>query len=240
MVTRHRIRLAGLHSPCRLVQLSDLHRSWCVPEAFIARVVTKTLQLQPDAVLLGGDFVTRHADYIASCAKQLARLKPPQGVYAVLGNHDYRSDDWHGAPAIQEGLLSVGVTLLTNRSTKLDCGLRLVGLDDWETGQPDPDQAFGRVVSREPLLAFTHNPLLFDVLCGYPCITVAGHTHGGQIYLPGITPLFMDARARYLRGWFQKPGWPGRMYVSCGLGTIVVPARVNAPAEIVLLELIPA
>ncbi|CEK18227.1 predicted phosphohydrolase [Chthonomonas calidirosea] len=240
VVTRHRLEVQGLHAPCRVVQLSDLHRSWCVPENFIARVVSCTQRLNPDVVLLSGDFVTSHSSYIASCARQLSRLHPPQGMYAVLGNHDYRCDQWQGAPAVQEGLQAVGIQMLTNRSQKLDCGLRLVGLDDCETGAPDPDAAFGRLTPGEPLLAFTHNPLLFDVLCGFPCVTLAGHTHGGQIYIPGVTPLFMDERARYLRGWFQKPQWPGRMYVSCGLGTIAIPARFNAPAEIALFELVPA
>ena len=238
-VTHHRLTMKGLRGSSRLVQLSDLHRSWCVSESFLSRVVERAISLHPDTIALTGDFVTGHSSYMETCARQLKRLTAPQGIFAVLGNHDYRCDNWKGAPAISEGLHAIGVEMLTNNSQKLDCGARIIGIDDYDTGKPDADAAFGKITDSEPMVAITHNPLLFSILKGYRCVTLAGHTHGGQIDIPFLTPLLMDSRSRYLRGWFQAKGWPGKMYVSRGLGVLGIPVRFNAAPEISVFDLEP-
>ena len=109
-ITRHTLRLSGLKQPCRLAQLSDLHRSWCVSEDFIQGVVSCTNALKPDVVALTGDFVTRHSDYIGSCTNALRSLRAPLGLFAVLGNHDYVSDNRRGGPAVAEGLRGMDVS----------------------------------------------------------------------------------------------------------------------------------
>jgi len=239
-VTHHSLLLRGLRQPCRLVQLSDLHRSWCVPEAFIADIIDRTNQLKPDIVLLTGDFVTHNSHYIESCAGQIRRLHAPLGLYGVLGNHDYRCDEWRGSPAVVEGLADACVEMLTNRSTRLDNGLRIVGVDDFRTGTPDPDAAFRGVRRDEPTIAMTHNPFLFGAMCTYDCVTLAGHTHGGQINVPFITARLLKWRTRYQRGWYQEPTEPGRMYVSRGLGVVGVPFRLGSHPEIAVFDLLPA
>ena len=239
-VVTQRLPTPGLNAPMRVAQLSDLHRSWCVSEGFIARIVARTNDLNPDLILLTGDFVTRSSSYIGSCIRPLTALRAKYGMYGILGNHDYACDKGRGIGIIKEALKSIGVQLLTNRSMRLAHGLRLVGVDDSQKGQPDPDAAFKRVRRGEAVLAMTHNPSLFPALCRYDCVTLAGHTHGGQINVPFVTRSVMPVRSRYLRGWFNEKHGPGRMYVTCGLGVVGLPFRFRCDPEISIFDLHPA
>ncbi len=239
-LTRHEVRMSGLTSPVRVVQLSDLHRSWCVSEAFIAQIVARTNALKPDLILLTGDFVTKSSGYAESCMRHLQDLHAPMGRYAVLGNHDYWCDHNTGAPRIEQHLTDIGVKVLTNDSTRLDHNLRLVGVDDGNSGHPDLPMAFGGMEAGEAILAMTHNPLLFPLMAQYPCITLAGHTHGGQINVPLLTDAIVGTRTRFIRGWYDEPYAPGRLYISRGLGTVHVPLRLHSAPEIALFTLIPA
>ncbi len=238
--THHRVVVPNLASPCTVVQISDLHRSWCVSSSFIDRCIAAANRHRPDIVLLTGDFITAHTSFMPSCARAIQQLHAPLGSYAVLGNHDYASDNWLGAPIIKAALRNVGVEVLVNSSVMLRNGLRLVGVDDYATGEPDTEKAFGKVRQRDAVLCMTHNPLEFDVLRGYNVTTLAGHTHGGQIDLPIITDLVLDKRSKYLRGWFHSQHWPGKMYVSRGLGVLGIPVRVNALPEIAVFHLTPS
>lgn len=239
-ITHHEVRMSGLRAPVRVAQLSDLHRSWCVSERFIAEIVAETNRLQPDLILLTGDFVTKSSRYAESCMRHLQDLRAPLGRYAVLGNHDYWCDHFTGSAIIAQHLADIGVDLLTNRSVRLEPNLRLVGIDDGNSGHPDLPLAFDRMEAGEAVLAMTHNPLLFPLLSRYPCITVAGHTHGGQINVPFISDAIIGTRTPYVRGWYAEGTAPGRMYVCRGLGTVHVPLRLNATPEIAHFTLIPA
>ncbi len=239
-LTRHTVRIPNLKAPVRVVQLSDLHRSWCVSEDFIAQIVAEANALKPDLLLLSGDFVTRSSGYADSCMRHLAELKAPMGRFAVLGNHDYWCDHNTGAPIIAAHLADIGVELLTNRSVRLDHNLRLVGVDDGAAGDPNLPLAFERVEPGESVLAMTHNPMLFPLLSRYPCVTLAGHTHGGQVNIPLITDAIVGSRMPFIRGWYSIPNAPGRLYISRGLGTVHVPLRINSAPEIALFELVPA
>ncbi|MCW3053992.1 MAG: putative phosphohydrolase [Chthonomonadales bacterium] len=239
-LTRHDVRISFLKAPVRVVQLSDLHRSWCVSEAFIAQIVARANALQPDLILLSGDFVTRSSSYAESCMRHLQELRAPMGRFAVLGNHDYWCDGKTGGPAIAQHLTDIGVEVLTNRSVRLDHNLRLVGVDDGAAGNPDLPVAFARMEAGEALLAMTHNPMLFPWLREYPCVSLAGHTHGGQVNLPFITDAIISGNSRYIRGWYKEPDAPGQLYVSRGLGTVHVPVRLNSTPEIAVFNLIPA
>ncbi len=239
-LTRHIVRIPGLSGPLRVVQLSDLHRSWCVSESFIAQIVAQANALRPDLFLLTGDFVTRSSGYADSCMRHLADLRAPMGRYAVLGNHDYWCDHNTGAPVIAAHLADIGIVLLTNRSVRLGHNLRLVGVDDGHAGNPNLPLAFERVEQEEGVITITHNPMLFPLLSHYPCVTLAGHTHGGQVNIPLITDAIVGGNTRFMRGWYREPNAPGRLYVSRGLGTVHVPLRINSAPEIALFDLIPA
>lgn len=239
-VTLHRVPLRGLSQPLRVVQLSDLHRSWCVSEHFIRRIVAQTNALSPDLVLLTGDFVTRTAAYAPSCAQCLRELRSRFGLYGVPGNHDYLCDGRRGVATVAEELAKVGVRLLVNRSERLSNGLVLAGVDDKQEGQPDVQAAFQFVQPGEPTIAMTHNPRMFTQLQQYDCVTLAGHLHGGQINVPGITPRLLSIYNPYFSGWYRGTDGPGRLYISRGLGVIGVPLRFRAVPEIALLDLTPA
>lgn len=239
-VSLHKRRMKGLKRPVRIVQLSDFHRSWCVSEDFLRRVVERTNLLKPDVLLLTGDFVTHSSSYMNSCFNALRDLKPGDGAFAVLGNHDYACDRSTGAPVVAETLGYMSVPLLTNRSIKLDSGLHIVGVDDCWLGRPDPERAFADVPDNEPVVAMTHNPAIFPYLGRYPAITLAGHTHGGQIHIPLLTRELMPGRSRFLRGWFHAHNGPGAMYVSRGLGVVGIPMRFRSDPEIAVFDLSPA
>jgi uncharacterized protein len=246
--TIHRVPIKNLREPMRVTQISDLHRSWCVSEHFISQCVNRAIQTQPDAFLLTGDFVTGVANYSTSCATQLQRLNAPMGQFAILGNHDWGCNLGSGGREVAYNISQADIRILTNRSFVLDNGLQIVGVDDAVAGRPDPDKAFGKVEWNRPVIAMTHNPILFKTkMCQYPCLTLAGHTHGGQIKIPGVTPLFMKLRRthrnmppRYEHGWVEEPNSPGTMYVSRGLGVVGIPMRFRARPEIVVFDLIPA
>ena len=243
-VTQNNLALRGLKKPMRLVQLSDFHRSWCVSEAFLHRVVDHANSLNPDVVLLTGDFVTKSASYMESCLNALSKLNPRYGSYAVLGNHDYASDGRSASVQITEDLHKINIPVLTNLSHRLETGLTLVGVDDYWLGKPNPDRAFHGVDMRGAVIGMTHNPGLFPTVSRRDCVFFAGHTHGGQIHFPLITPLLLEGIGRkagkYLSGWYRNEEDPGRLYVSRGLGVVGIPMRFRCDPEITLFELHPA
>jgi len=172
----------------------------------------------------------------------------PMGQFAILGNHDWGCNQGGGGREVAYNIAQADIRILTNRSFVLDNGLQIVGVDDAVAGHPDPDKAFRQIEWNRPVIAMTHNPILFKTkMCQYPCLTLAGHTHGGQIKIPAVTPFIMKMRkthrnmpARYEHGWVEEPNAPGTMYVSRGLGVVGIPMRFRARPEIVVFDLIPA
>lgn len=239
-ITRHSVPLSNLKEPMRLVQLTDLHRSWCVSEEYIANVVTRTNALKPDLIALTGDFITRSTVYAESCARQLARLRAPLGKYGVFGNHDNSADKGRGYIPLGAILADANVHILTNRSQPLENGVRMVGVDDSWTGHPDPQTAFSDVRTEDAVISMTHNPEIFGALAVYDGLILAGHTHGGQIRIPFVTRSLLDNRARHLQGWFHEFPRPGRMYVSRGLGVVGIPMRFRCRPEIAVFDCHPA
>lgn len=237
-ITRHALTVKHLDRPMRIVQLTDIHRSQFVPEAFVEHVVAEANRQNPDLVFLTGDFVTRTSGYAESCMRPLAGLKAKIGKFAVLGNHDYWCDGGNGGPVIHDWLEQTEIEVLTNRSVKLSNGLRLVGIDDLMAGVPNYTLAFEDVKSNEPVVVMSHNPGTFYILCRQQCLTIAGHTHGGQLYVPGVSNLLVGNR--FLRGWYRFIEQPGSLYISRGLGTIHVPMRLCAMPELAVFDLTPA
>ena len=201
--------------------------------------MAQTNALKPDVVALTGDFVTHRSDYIGSCLDALRPLHAPLGLFAVLGNHDYAADDLRGGHPITNALTSRGIHVLTNRSERLDNNLRLVGVDDYRFGNPRPDEAFRKAAKGEAVLAMSHNPFVFEAMCAYDCVTLVGHTHGGQVNIPGLTSRLVGEKMRYQHGWYKERTGPGRMYVSRGLGVVGVPFRYHSPPEIAVFDLMP-
>jgi predicted MPP superfamily phosphohydrolase len=236
--------LAGL----RVVLLSDLHRGPAINRAYLEQVVKKVNGLRPDLILLPGDFVSKSSAYFADVTAVLSKLRPTIASFATLGNHDH----WEGAEAAQRALSRAGVLLLQNRSIHLTedrrltmagaRGLCLAGVDDLGAGQPDLVAALAGVSPRVPTILLSHNPDFAEQPSALKSgsrvdLQVSGHTHGGQVILPGIGPVVSGSHfgLKYLYGHVQGPRWP--VFVTRGIGASVLPLRIGSPPEIVVFEL---
>lgn len=236
-VTTHEIRLPKgkrLPRPLVLAFASDFHAGPTTHPATFTTLTAALIELQPDALLLGGDYVTGAAENIHALSQVLAQCEPPLGKYGVLGNHDLWTDDGH----IKQHLADAGVTVLVNSNRSLPPpfdGVSICGIDDPWTGAADISQAFAGAGLIRVFLTHSPDGLLllgnehFD-------IGLAGHTHGGQVALPGGTPILSAggplARA-YGRGRFEIAG-NGTLIVSRGIGCSNLPIRLNADPELIM------
>ena len=228
--------LAGLRAPVRVAWLCDLHYGPFIRANTVAAWVDATLALSPDLIVLGGDMVDhRTPDDVAPLLEQLGRLRAPLGTFAIRGNHEYH---WRGDLArFEADLAGLGVPILVNRGTMVREDLHLSGADDRQVGGRQFRQA---LEAREPgsasLLA-SHQPDLLPRVPADVDLTLMGHTHGGQVRIPGLPPLMPKSRFGLEAGWYRAPALG---YVSRGLGVAHVPVRVNCPAELTLATLMPA
>ncbi len=240
VVVRYQVALPGLAAPLRLVQLSDSHAGIDMPASRLDRVVAQINALRPDIVVLTGDYVSGDpADWslgqVREAVAPFAGLKPRLGVLAVVGNHD--------DPAkTRWAFEGTSVDLLQNEAVSLG-GVDFVGADD--LGAPArPVERLRKEVrglknSRQPIVVLAHEPDFFQYLPRRVGLMVAGHTHGGQIRLPIPMKLSLGPYAdAHLRGRFDEGGHV--LIVSSGLGTSLLPMRVNVPPELVVIELTPA
>lgn len=238
-VVHYRIAMHGLAAPLRIVQLSDSHASAIdMPDERLRRVMAMINALNPDMIVLSGDYVSgdparwSKAETRAALAPFHA-LRAPFGVFAVLGNHDDRMKT-------VAGLGNGAVRLLVGEL--VDVGpVSLVGTQDFQAGSPAVEAmraAIRRAPLGKPVLVLVHEPVFFEWLQQRPVLMIAGHTHGGQIKLPilgawSINPFY----AAHQRGLFVEG--VQRLLVSSGLGTTNLPMRIGVPPEIVELTLVP-
>lgn len=219
----------------RVVQLSDLHRSYMTPDYRLRSAVDMANALCPDITVITGDLVTQDKADIEPCAQIVSGLQARLGVYAILGNHDYYTD----GPKVTAALRRVGIHVLINQSVRLSPGLWLVGLDEDRHGKPDIAKAFSDIPAEEAVLALVHNPAYAEKLSDRHCIAFAGHTHGGQIRLPVLTPreLRRIGAKHYRAGWYTLD--KARLYVNRGLGQVGLPVRFFCRPELSVFTLIP-
>ena len=221
----------------RVALLADLH----VGSPYngtdkLAKIVDLTLAAKPDLILLLGDYVIGRVlggTYIPpeTIADGLRRLSAPMGVFAVLGNHDR----YHDAKRIEKAFDAVGIRLLEDAAVSLvsgKCRFWLVGLSDFWEGPRDYNAALSEVPRGAPVVAFTHNPDLFPQLPDNVNVTFAGHTHGGQVYLPIVGRMIVPSQyhQRFAAGHIVEGG--RHLFVSPGLGTSIVPVRFLVPPEV--------
>jgi predicted MPP superfamily phosphohydrolase len=220
----------------RLVHLSDLHCSLAVRPSEIRRAVTLANALAPDLVLLTGDYVTvgsRHAD---PCAAALSALRAPLGRYAVLGNHDH----WAGADNVAGPLRSAGIPVLQNEALPVRRGgadLWLIGIDDAMVQRHDIPRAVRGAPPTAFKVALLHEPDLADEVARYPVqLQLSGHSHGGQVRLPGIgAPVLPRLGRKYPIGLRQVGSL--QLYTNRGVGRLPPPVRFNCPPEVTLITL---
>ncbi len=230
--------LAGL----RLALVSDLHAGGPhVGPAEVGRVVAAVQREAPDLIALLGDFVDPEVlggSEVApeAVAAPLGTLRAPLGVLAVLGNHDWATD----GPRVAISLTAAGIRVLEDEALELRPGLWVAGLADATTRVPRPGAALAQVPEGVTLLVLTHDPDLFPQIRHRAALTVAGHTHGAQVDLPGLAPRVIPSRfgARFKAGHIVEHG--RHLFVTRGVGTSRWPVRLNAPPEVDVLRLEPA
>ncbi len=220
----------------KIVHLTDIHHSLFTPLEEVERVVQLANRLEPDVVALTGDYVTLSPTYIAPVARALGKLRARRGVFAVLGNHDFQV----GADEVTRALRSHRIRVLRNSRHPIRAGgttLWIIGVDDLWWNSDDLPAALESVPARDTKILLCHNPLgIWEASTRGVDLVLSGHTHGGQVRLPGIRSLYRSKLGeRFVEGWNRLKGT--QIYVSRGIGKVVVPIRVACPAEIACLHL---
>jgi hypothetical protein len=222
----------------RVVHLSDIHNGPFTGPGQIERAVEAANRLDPDIVALTGDYVSHEREYAAPCAEILGRLRARCGVFAVLGNHDH----WVDAPLITDLFRAEGITVLVNEGMRFKhpdrpgASFWLAGVDDTMVGMEDLPLALAGSRAEELKLLLAHNPLVLRRAAREGVdLVLAGHTHGGQVTWRSETSRSGRPRRRLLRGLGRQGDT--QIYVSRGLGTVVLPVRYGSLPEVALLEL---
>ena len=215
----------------RIGFITDIHHSRLVPAADVIRALDLAMSARPDLVVLGGDYVT-YGDraFVGPVAELLGSLRAPHGVFAILGNHD----DDRDMPA---ALAGKGFVVLKDQRTEVSIRgekLTLAGIRFWTRRTASIASVLKGAESSTTLL-LAHDPrrLVQAAELDVPAV-LSGHTHGGQVVLPGIGAL---ARRRFpvLAGLGRRDGTT--IFVSRGVGTVYVPVRINCPPEVALVTL---
>jgi predicted MPP superfamily phosphohydrolase len=241
------IRLPSPATPrLRVAVLSDLHVG--APYYGVRRlrdVVDRINSVDADIICFLGDFVTKGVvggGFVEpeAIAAELGRLHAPLGVMAVLGNHD-RSYD---GPRVYQALVANGITVLEDTAVSLSPPggtLWIAGVSDFWTAPHDVGRALSAVSDTvNPVILITHNPDVFPRVPPRVLLTLAGHTHGGQVRLPFIGAPAIPSRygPRFAAGHIVENG--RHLFVSTGIGTSLLPVRFMVPPTIFVLELMPA
>jgi predicted MPP superfamily phosphohydrolase len=217
----------------RIVHLSDIHHSPFTNLDHIARAVTLSSKLDADLVALTGDYVSHEAKYIAPVAKVLGEIRARHGIYACLGNHDH----WTDADTVTRNLEKSGIRVLVNEGLRFesdDASFWLAGVDDHMVGKTDLRAAMKGSFPDEFKLLLAHNPIILRRAARANVdLTLSGHTHGGQIRVRDNDQRLI--RRRRTAGLHQLKG--SQIYITRGIGTVVLPVRFQCPPEISVLEL---
>lgn len=237
-IEHHQIRVRRLPAELdgfRIVHLSDIHHSPFTSRQQIERAVETASRLQPDIIALTGDYISHDREYAAPCAELLGRLRARHGVFAVLGNHDH----WTDAPLITDLFRAEGITVLINQGMRFEkngASFWLAGVDDTMVGLEDLPLALAGSRHEEMKLVLAHNPIILRraARAGVDLV-LSGHTHGGQVSLRSEKNASGRPRRRLLKGLARQGNT--QIYVTRGLGTVVLPVRFGCPPEVSLLEL---
>jgi predicted MPP superfamily phosphohydrolase len=247
-LVEERVSLARpLSAPLRVAVLTDLH----IGSPFngidkLRDVVERTNASRPDIICILGDLLSNGPRGARSerpgfigpeqVASELAKLRAPVGVFGVLGNHD----NWLDHDRVAAALENNGVRLLEDKAARLDTpagAIWLAGVSDYWTRSHDVAAALAGITDTAPIILFTHNPDLFPEVPDRVALTLAGHTHGGQVRFPFAGTLVVPSRfgVRFTAGHIVEGG--RHMFVATGIGTSILPVRFRVPPTISVLTI---
>ena len=216
----------------KIVFASDFHMK--PYELYRLKRIVRKINLQnPDIILLGGDYVNGHKKgstlSIDKISGELSNLKSKYGTIAIMGNHD----GWQGKKEVIEAFERAGITVLENANKNFD-NITIAGLEDMQTANPDVKKALSGAFY--PVIMLTHTPDMIESIPSSVELTLAGHTHGGQVVLhkPLIVPSKYGRKYAYGLSYNKNK----KIFVSRGLGTSILPVRFNCFPEIVVIEFI--
>jgi len=223
--------------PLRIAVAGDLHAGspW-TGIAKLRRVVQTINGQHPDVIVLLGDYVIQdvlggHFIPPETIAGELRLLHAPLGVFAVIGNHD----NWLDGRRVAAALRRAGITVLEDEVAHL-ATFTLAGVSDLWTAPHNLAATLAKVTGREPIILLTHNPDLFPHVPARVSLTLAAHTHGGQVNLPLAGRLIVPSHfgQRYAAGHIEEGG--RHLWVTTGVGTSILPVRFRVPPEVGLVE----
>ncbi len=218
----------------KIIHLSDIHHSPFTGLEHIARAVKIANRLRPDMFILTGDYVSHEPRYIGPVAEVLGELSAEFGTYACLGNHDH----WTDADLVTSRFRENGINMLINEGFRFEArgaSFWLAGVDDHMVGKTDLPAALKGSYPDEMKLLLAHNPIIFRHAVRYGVdLTLSGHTHGGQIKVRNPEKRIIKRR-KLTNGLHHRKD--SQIYITRGIGTVVLPVRYQCPPEISLLEL---
>lgn len=249
----------------KLVQLSDFHFDGLrLSERLLEEAIAVSNQVEPDLVLLTGDYVTDDPAPIHDLASRLKALQSRVGTYAVLGNHDLCYHYPTGKTRITEALTEAGIQVLWNQVIyPLGSEIALVGLADFWSRQFNPASVMTQIEPELPRIVLSHNPDSAEVLQQWRVdLQLSGHTHGGQVVIPGLGPagvrlqqlnrkipqpfqrwmsLLIQECDEIVQHWEWSEGLhqvgTNLLYVNRGLGTYF-PGRLFCQPEVTVITLV--
>lgn len=243
LVLKHQnIELSNWHSAhddLKIVFIGDIHTK-PVDLNRLKKIVKTVNEQNPDIVVSIGDYVNgnsyKETLYPSVSAKELGKIKSKYGFYTVLGNHDYE----YNAVRIRKELEKNGIKVFENDEFPMDIdGKRFwfIGIQDYSVCHTNLDKNVQNIHDDNPIILLSHTPDVFPVVPERVELTLAGHTHGGQIVIPFYGPFYVPSRyeKKYAKGFFKEQN--KKMFVTSGIGTSVLPVRFNNFPEIIVLHL---
>lgn len=218
----------------RVVHLSDIHHSPFTDIEHISRAVKIANSLKPDMFVLTGDYVSHESEYIAPVAEVLGGLKSEFGTFACLGNHDH----WTDSEMVTTLMREANINVLINEGLRFKAkgaSFWLAGVDDYMVGKTDLRAALRGSFPDEMKMVLAHNPIIVRRAARVGVdLMLSGHTHGGQIKLRDDEKRILPRR-KLKNGLYRRKDT--QIYITRGIGTVVLPVRYGCPPEISLLEL---
>lgn len=221
----------------KIVFITDIHHGPFLSIERVRKLVKRINKLEPDVILMGGDYVHRESKYIQPVFDEFKNLESKYGLYAVLGNHDH----WEDAELTRKLMLRNGIKICDNKSYWLEIGderIKIGGIGDlWEDEQY-LDSTINDVVENDFVILISHSPDFIEKMStNLVDLTLSGHTHGGQVTLFGLWAPILPSKYGQKYRYGLKEFDNTTAYISSGIGTITPPLRFFCRPEIVLFTL---